>query len=69
MRTIAECPGPDPRASSRTPGSKHPERDGRIVQTFLRSVPLEALASRREKRPSPETVRSDLLRSLVGNDR
>jgi len=52
-------------------GSKHPERDGRIVQAFLRGVQLEALASRPEKRPSPEAIRSDLLhllRSLVNSD-
>lgn len=52
-------------------GSKDPERDGRIVQAYLRGVQLEALASRPEQRPSPQAVRSDLLhllRSLVGSD-
>jgi DNA-binding transcriptional regulator YbjK len=52
-------------------GSTHPERDGRIVQAFLRGVQLEALASRPGERPSPALVRSDLLhllRSLLGND-
>lgn len=50
-------------------GSTHPERDGRIVQAFLRGVQLQALASRPGARPAPETIRSDLLhllRSLVG---
>lgn len=45
-------------------GSTHPERDGRIVQAFLRGVQLEALASRPGARPSPEAVRSDLLHLL-----
>jgi DNA-binding transcriptional regulator YbjK len=53
-------------------GSTNPERDGRIVQAFLRGVQLEALASRPEERPSPGAVRSNLLhllRSLVGSGR
>ena len=57
---------------ARSVGSTHPERDGRIVQAFLRGVQLEALASRPGERPSPESVRSDLLhllRSLLDNDR
>jgi DNA-binding transcriptional regulator YbjK len=50
-------------------GSKAPERDGRIVQAFLRGVELEALAARPEDRRSREEVRHDLLhllRALLG---
>jgi len=56
---------------ARSVGSTHPERDGRIVQAFLRGVQLEALASRPDERPSPDSVRSDLLhllRSLLHHD-
>jgi DNA-binding transcriptional regulator YbjK len=57
---------------ARRVGSRHPARDGRIVQAFLRGVQIEALASRPEDRPGPKVLREDLLhllRALVGTGR